>query len=59
MIIAILFFGLGETSNTNFAHAMFSWLDWGAPIFISISLLLVFYSVNSFYADQKIIRNIE
>ena len=57
MILGIAFFGLGEMCNTNIARSMFDWLDWGAPIFILISLVFIFSSVKIFNADQKVIRS--
>ena len=53
MIIAVIFFGLGEMSNTKIAYdLMGDWLNWGSPIFIIISLILFFISVISFYKND-------
>ncbi len=51
MVIAVALFGLGEMANSNIANEWIPWAGSVAPMVITAALLLIFYSVSTFFKE--------
>ncbi len=51
MVIAIALFGLGEMANSSIANSWIPWAGDAGPIVITVALVLLFYSVSTFFKE--------
>lgn len=51
MVIAVALFGIGEMANSDIASSWIPWAGDVAPIVITAALVLLFYSVSTFFKE--------